>query len=129
MIKFEDRCDLANGRLNSVSGKEKSEELWTNLCASLNALGPPIRSLEGWKKIWADQKSKTRSKLRKQIQHRKKTGGCPSSAKPLSSLEEKVMKVSNLDLGVNGCIGAIDFGHSIVNIPPVNIPHVKSKAD
>lgn len=117
---FEEQPDLASGRLNCVRGKEKSDQLWTNVTDSLNSLGPPIRSMEGWKKIWADLKSKTRNKMRKQIEDRKKTGGGPSSAKPLSALEERILTVTNLNLSVTGCIGAVDFGHNLENVDPVN---------
>ena len=75
----------------------------------------------GWLKI------KNPKQTKKTNRRSKKTGGGPSSAKPLSWLEEKIAKVSNLDLGVNGCIGAVDLGNNAANNPLINVTQLRRK--
>lgn len=42
---------LAKGRIQSVEARKKAGELWEDLSKSLNAVGPPLRDVNGWKKV------------------------------------------------------------------------------
>jgi len=43
--------DLATGNLKGLSGKERSNALWSRLTTTLNAAGPPVRTVDKWKKV------------------------------------------------------------------------------
>lgn len=43
--------NLAKGHLNSANGRSKSKELWQKLSKDLDAVGPPSREVEKWKKV------------------------------------------------------------------------------
>lgn len=44
--------DLAKGFIKSPDAKTKSQNLWRRLQNDVNALGPPIRDITGWKKVY-----------------------------------------------------------------------------
>ncbi|TMW41056.1 hypothetical protein DOY81_013864, partial [Sarcophaga bullata] len=42
--------DLAKG--NYIGSKTEQKKLWQYLALSLNAYGPPIKNVRGWKQCW-----------------------------------------------------------------------------
>lgn len=45
--------DLAKGHLQAANAKQTTNNLWTKLSDDLNANGPPVRDIAGWKKVRA----------------------------------------------------------------------------
>ena len=43
--------ELAKGYLKTVDARQRSADLWEVLRSSLNAQGPPLKNVEGWKKV------------------------------------------------------------------------------
>lgn len=50
-IFMQEHTELAKGQLRTPNGREKSKHLWIKLTTSLNANGPPIKSITEWKKV------------------------------------------------------------------------------
>lgn len=42
---------LAKGYIKAADGKEVTNDLWARLVEDLNAAGPPMREVVGWKKV------------------------------------------------------------------------------
>ena len=54
--------DLATGNLKGLAGKEQSNALWKRLTLLLNAAGPPMRSVDKWKKVKRNEMFNTNGK-------------------------------------------------------------------
>lgn len=46
-----EHADFARGRIRNDCGNVTGQRLWIDLVEELNSKGPPIRSLEAWKKV------------------------------------------------------------------------------
>ena len=52
MIEYmKSHSDLAKNQLKGNDAKQRAHTLWKNLTEILNAEGPPIRTVEKWKKV------------------------------------------------------------------------------
>lgn len=52
MTEFmEEHPAFATGRLKAADGKGTMEKMWAKLSAQLNALGPPVKTPDKWKKV------------------------------------------------------------------------------
>ncbi|XP_029733468.1 uncharacterized protein LOC115269191 isoform X1 [Aedes albopictus] len=75
--------------------------VWKELAAGLNSLGPPIRTVKDWQKVWTDYKLKVKHKLAHNKREVNATGGGPNNMKVLSPCEEAVVEMLSLDKTVN----------------------------
>ncbi|XP_058448988.1 uncharacterized protein LOC131428948 [Malaya genurostris] len=73
---------------------------WNRLTADLNSLGPPIRSIMEWQKVWSDYKLKIKRKLGYNKNETRATGGGNNRMVQLSSCEEAVSGLLSLDVAV-----------------------------
>ncbi|XP_039968382.1 uncharacterized protein LOC120780171 [Bactrocera tryoni] len=80
------------------------------LVCKLNAAGPPIKDIAGWKKVWLDWKMHIRKKLAHNKKEGKATGGGPYDQTVILPIEEEVAKICGLFEMVNGLEGALTFG-------------------
>lgn len=48
---MESNPGLSKGYIKAHILRHESSQKWTKLTTDLNALGPPMRELEGWKKV------------------------------------------------------------------------------
>ncbi|XP_075157124.1 uncharacterized protein LOC142230363 [Haematobia irritans] len=104
--------DLAKGQLQSANAKQRAKILWTKLADDLNANGPPVRDVAGWKKVWSDLKNHTKVKMRKNKMSISSTGGGVSQYCPLSSMEEQIINLLHMEEAVNGLPSSTCFGTS-----------------
>ncbi|XP_073825386.1 uncharacterized protein [Musca autumnalis] len=79
--------NLARGRCSCGYYKMSVKEEWNRIGKQLNAIGPPVRSGEGWYKVWSDYKFKIRKKLMQK--------------KVMSSKEEAFIKLLQWDTTSN----------------------------
>ncbi|XP_039951511.1 uncharacterized protein LOC120768824 [Bactrocera tryoni] len=89
--------DIARG----FTKREKAlvDSLWQQLAESLNSAGPPIKDVNGWKKIWTDWKSEVKKKLAQNKIEARATGGGPFSKYTLNQTEETIVRICG---GVSG---------------------------
>ncbi|GBP41303.1 hypothetical protein EVAR_33031_1 [Eumeta japonica] len=77
-----------------VQGRLQSYRKWAELANLLNSQGSGCtKTVEKWKKFWADLKSKTKKKAATLRIHSSGTGGGPPSKVKLSTIEERIMAV------------------------------------
>ncbi|XP_055637199.1 uncharacterized protein LOC129775936 [Toxorhynchites rutilus septentrionalis] len=74
-------------------GKDPYYEVWNELAASLNSVGPPVRKMQEWMKVWNDLRLKVRKKLEHNQTEMKVNGGRPNRLMFLSSYEKQVAKL------------------------------------
>lgn len=43
--------DLAKGYIKQSDARRKAAEVWSKIAQEVNAEGPPVRDVEGWKKV------------------------------------------------------------------------------
>ncbi|XP_050558751.1 myb/SANT-like DNA-binding domain-containing protein 4 isoform X1 [Spodoptera frugiperda] len=102
LIEFmESHGDLSRPQMG-LQGKVRSEGLWQELAEILNAVGGGInKTADKWKRVWSDWKTKTKKKASVINRDIHGTGGGPSRGKPLSRLEERVLRI----IGVSSITG------------------------
>ncbi|XP_050338284.1 uncharacterized protein LOC126764670 [Bactrocera neohumeralis] len=112
--------DLSKGSLKTPDAKNTSNNLWKNLVSHLNAAGPPLRDIAGWKKVWADYKIHLNAKMRRNKNNISGTGGGPSLFIPLSQLEQQLSELLSIEESINGMSGTLSFGAAISSMsePP-----------
>ncbi|XP_017109719.1 uncharacterized protein [Drosophila bipectinata] len=64
-----------------------AEAKWSELVGALNAIGPPIKDVAGWKKVWCDWKANIRKKIAQNKAEFRATGGGPYCQQPLTAME------------------------------------------
>ncbi|XP_055915205.1 uncharacterized protein LOC129948289 [Eupeodes corollae] len=65
LVEFlKENSGIKKGILNAPEYKAKNKELWDEITVVLNSLGPPVKTLDGWKKVWKDFKYNIKDKLR-----------------------------------------------------------------
>ncbi|KAJ8708190.1 hypothetical protein PYW08_010556 [Mythimna loreyi] len=113
LLEFmESHGDLSNPR-SGLQGRLKSERLWSELVTILNSIGGGVnKSVEKWKKVWADWKSKTKKKALLIRRHASGTGGGPSNRQTLSSFEERVLAIMG-NLAVEGLPSVQEQGFAV----------------
>ncbi|KNC31937.1 hypothetical protein FF38_03511 [Lucilia cuprina] len=109
---MEQHSDLAKGQLQCGNAKQRANNLWTKLADDLNSNGPPVRDVAGWKKDWSDLKTHTKVKMRKNKISISSTGGGVSQYCPLSSMEEQIINLLQMEEAVNGRATSTYFGTS-----------------
>ncbi|XP_558492.3 uncharacterized protein LOC3289901 isoform X1 [Anopheles gambiae] len=72
-------------------------QFWEELTTQLNALGPPVKTVGTWKRVWFDYKCAVKKKLLDNKNALAATGyGRRFGTKTLNELEERVATISNL---------------------------------
>ncbi|XP_036330675.1 uncharacterized protein LOC118742590 [Rhagoletis pomonella] len=80
------------GRSFQKKNKEKTQQFWKDLNNYLNSLGPPIKSIFEWKKVWIDQKRYVRKKAILNAQNRKNNDG--GKIYIFSALEQSILNLA-----------------------------------
>ncbi|KAF9801182.1 hypothetical protein SFRURICE_015022 [Spodoptera frugiperda] len=136
LIEFMERQDLnlmnsifSHGDLSrpqlGLQGKVRNEGLWQELAEILNAVGGGIKqTADKWKWVWSDWKTKTKMKASVINQDIHGTGGGPSRGKPLSRLEERVLRI----IGVSSITGNQAVQEAGFQEQP-QVRHAADKAD
>ncbi|GAB0093371.1 hypothetical protein DMENIID0001_084630 [Sergentomyia squamirostris] len=70
--------------------KETHRYQWERLTKGLNALGPPIRTWEGWRKVFSDFKSDVRRKIRNHRKDRRGNVVVPQKPLVLNDLQQRL---------------------------------------
>ncbi|XP_067628923.1 uncharacterized protein [Eurosta solidaginis] len=102
--------DLAKGLLKTPNAKTMANNLWKQVTRQLNAAGPPMRDITGWKKVWADYKVHLKAKMRRNKTNIAGTGGGPSVYSALTPLEQQASDLLSMDQAVDGIAGTREFG-------------------
>ncbi|XP_073830328.1 uncharacterized protein [Musca autumnalis] len=97
---LQENPNLARGYSSGLQ-KTNIKEEWNKISTKLNALGPPVRTGEGWMKVWADFKFKLRKKLVTNKAESRATGGGPFQQCTLSATEEAASSLLQLDTIIN----------------------------
>lgn len=95
---MEDHPDLATNAPSFGSNKADLDKRWDDISKSLNALGPPERTVNEWKKVWADLKSRTKKKIAENNKNMKGTGGGPGKRLMLTELEKSIDRIVHLSV-------------------------------
>ncbi|XP_055910685.1 uncharacterized protein LOC129945048 [Eupeodes corollae] len=92
LVEFlKENSGIAKGILNAPKYKAKTRELWDEITVVLNSLGPPVKTSDGWKKVWKDFKYHIKDKLRENKKSMLGTGGGPNKQHVFSVLEEDII--------------------------------------
>ncbi|CAH0716762.1 unnamed protein product, partial [Brenthis ino] len=93
-----------------AQGRIRADHLWQELRELLNSIGGGVnRSMEKWKKVWADWKAKTKKKALAMRREASGTGGGPSSRQTLTASEQRVLGIMGLS-AVFGLVGIEERG-------------------
>ncbi|CAG5019206.1 unnamed protein product [Parnassius apollo] len=95
LIEFmESHGDLSRPQVG-LQGRVRSERLWQELGDILNSVGRcgVNKTSDKWKRVWSDWKTKTKKKASLINRDIHGTGGGSGRGKPLSRLEERVLRV------------------------------------
>ncbi|XP_067621523.1 myb-related transcription factor, partner of profilin-like [Eurosta solidaginis] len=94
--ELEANLDLARGAPQFGEDKSKCDFKWNEVANKINALGPQIRTVVEWKKIWADLKSRTKRKLADNARNLNGTGGGPFCHTPLTETERTIDRILSM---------------------------------
>lgn len=131
--------EMAQGYFKTIAARQKTKHLWEQLVIRLNAEGPPVKDVGGWKKVrntnlsvickrrvhncilqvWADYKMHIKAKLRKEKLNISGTGGGKPSKIVFAILEEKVIEILQLRKTITGTLNTKKFG--VVQTTPILI--------
>ncbi|XP_067622007.1 uncharacterized protein [Eurosta solidaginis] len=103
--------DIAQGLTRRP--KEEVQAFLEEVARALNALGPPSKDGNTWRKVWTDWKCYIKRKLSRKRIERMGTGGGPGRIQHITPLEETVIGLTGLETCTNGIRGAQDFGDSV----------------
>ncbi|XP_017475381.1 PREDICTED: uncharacterized protein LOC108365751 [Rhagoletis zephyria] len=102
--------DIAQGF--QQRSKEEVQAFWNEVVTSLNALGPPSKDSNAWRKVWIDWKCYIKRKLSDNKKEMMSTGGGQCRLQRITPLEEQVIELTGLIRYTSGIRGALDFGDS-----------------
>ncbi|XP_067636691.1 uncharacterized protein [Eurosta solidaginis] len=74
---------------------------WDDITMELNCLGPLVRTTKKWIKVWADIKSKTKTKMSENIVEYRATGGGPNRLNIFTHSEESITGLLSLHTSVD----------------------------
>ncbi|XP_055913460.1 uncharacterized protein LOC129947048 [Eupeodes corollae] len=106
---MEKNTDIATG-FTTYRAKEDLAKFWKKTETELNSLGPPIKSISDWKKVWLDKKKYIRNKMSENIKNKKATGGGQFKEHKFSRLEETIIRICSMKDSIEGCRNASSFG-------------------
>lgn len=110
------------GLFSTESGVQKKRLEWNDIVEQLNALGPPSKNVDGWKKCWSDMRKITKEKAQKIRQHQERTGGGPASKIKLSVNDEIIISIVGECgiIGLPGIEGGIPQTYSGISMILIN---------
>lgn len=85
------------GKFVGSKGKISKESKWIELGEILNALGPPEKNTEKWKRAWTDMKEGVKKKLQLKRQNINLTGAAPINL-AFTEMEERIIAICNHQL-------------------------------
>ncbi|XP_036317354.1 uncharacterized protein LOC118732332 [Rhagoletis pomonella] len=107
--------------------KEEVARFWRNAEMELNSVGPPMKNITEWKKVWTDVKKYVRHKAAENLKHSRGTGGCPNVQKPFSPIEEAIYNLIGMKESVEG-VPAKTLGLPSSDVVQVNeVPEVPTE--
>ncbi|XP_055852449.1 uncharacterized protein LOC129916482 [Episyrphus balteatus] len=106
---METNPDIATG-FTTYRQKEDLQHFWKKTEKELNSLGPPIKAISEWKKVWFDKKKYIRNKIADNPRNKKATGGGQFKEFKFSQLEETIIRICAMRDSVEGCQNATTFG-------------------
>ncbi|XP_067635112.1 uncharacterized protein [Eurosta solidaginis] len=107
---MESKPDIANGFHQRP--KEDVQAFWEEVASHLNALGPPPKDSNVWRKVWIDWKCYIKRKLTSNKKEMMSTGGGQCRLQRISPLEEKIVCLTGLERCTSGIRNAYDYGDS-----------------
>ncbi|XP_050340723.1 uncharacterized protein LOC126767189, partial [Bactrocera neohumeralis] len=82
--------------------KEEVAAVWNNMAQELNSVGPPIKDISSWKKVWLDWKAYIKRKLVENKKEQSATGGGRNRQHHFNELEEAVITLTALQTSTSG---------------------------
>ncbi|XP_054746564.1 uncharacterized protein LOC129251236 [Anastrepha obliqua] len=113
--------DLAKGLMKTPNAKIRVDHLWKRVTSELNAAGPPMRDMAGWRKVWADYKLHLKAKMRRNRTNIAGTGGGPSVYSSLNELEQRVSELLSINKAVGGIGSTREFGARQTDVPTTSL--------
>ncbi|XP_046805777.1 uncharacterized protein LOC124419626 [Lucilia cuprina] len=98
---MEKDVELARGTAAYGSSRADVERRWEEICKGLNGIGPPIRKMSEWRKVWTDLRGRTKKKLSLNKISICQTGGGPYQEVELSPIEQAVDSIVNINVAAN----------------------------
>ncbi|XP_032690591.1 uncharacterized protein LOC116853576 [Odontomachus brunneus] len=84
---------LAEGKFNTLHGKEESQQKWKKLANELNSFQGATKTVEQWQVVWRDLKSRTSIKVKDLRKAKRLTGNKAITLTDLTELEQRVIGV------------------------------------
>lgn len=106
---------LLFGRFSSAKGVDLKENKWGEIMDELNTMGTE-KTLDQWKKCWADLKKGAKEKLTAIQQYRNKTGGGPQCPTTLTDQDQIIVNICGLE-ALTGVLG-VELG--VDEVSPVS---------
>ncbi|XP_054746776.1 uncharacterized protein LOC129251451 [Anastrepha obliqua] len=111
--------DLAKGLMKTPNAKIRVDHLWKRVTSELNAAGPPMRDMAGWRKVTLVTCVLFISiaKRRRNRTNIAGTGGGPSVYSSLNELEQRVSELLSINKAVGGIGSTREFGARQTDVP------------
>ncbi|XP_039969755.1 uncharacterized protein LOC120781586 [Bactrocera tryoni] len=84
------------------------------MAQELNSVGPPIKDISSWKKVWLDWKAYIKRKLVENKKEQSATGGGRNRKHHFNELEEAVITLTALQTSTSGIENTVSIGLPIV---------------
>ncbi|XP_039970170.1 uncharacterized protein LOC120782085 [Bactrocera tryoni] len=94
--------------------KEEVAAFWNNMAQELSSVGPPIKDISSWKKVWLDWKAYIKRKLVENKKEQSATGGGRNRQHHFHELEEAVITLTALQTSTSGIENTVSIGLPIV---------------
>ncbi|XP_067620532.1 uncharacterized protein [Eurosta solidaginis] len=88
---------LAGSRFLKRHGKAECDKKWTEMATMLNSLGGAVKTVEQWRTVWRDLKSRTSLKVRDRNRKQAMTGNNPIYEQRPTELERRVIALTGKD--------------------------------
>ncbi|XP_017468750.1 PREDICTED: uncharacterized protein LOC108360819 isoform X2 [Rhagoletis zephyria] len=107
--------EMLNGKPDIAQGftrysKEEVTSFWENVAKEPNSIGPPIKDVSTWKKVWCDWKCYVKRKLMENKREQTATGGGRNRQHSFTDLEEGVIKRAALQVCTSGGKNTVSVG-------------------
>ncbi|XP_073821381.1 uncharacterized protein [Musca autumnalis] len=99
--KMEAHPNVARGVRLFGETKATFDEVWKDVAEQLNSCGPPTRTPDEWHRVWTHFKSKLKKKMSQNKKNITATGGGPSQEISLSSMEQAVADLLQINMVSN----------------------------
>ncbi|XP_018406149.1 PREDICTED: uncharacterized protein LOC108782370, partial [Cyphomyrmex costatus] len=106
---MENHTAFATGKLLGARGKPAHDDQWKHLMEQLNHLDGPSKNIEGWKKLWCDQRSQARSRAAKAKEVQRRTGNTGENIQ-LKDFDLRILSIFGGESSVGLPIMEIGFG-------------------